>query len=58
MEIKSTVEWLNLKKKITSSFGKDMEELELFCNAGMNANWDNHFAEAFGRFVVKYAVTV
>ena len=29
---------VKFKKKITSSFGKDMEELELFCNAGMNAN--------------------
>ena len=35
-----------------------MEELELFCNADVNAKWDNHFAKVFGRFVVKYAVIV
>lgn len=33
-------EWLQLKRLIILSVGKDMEELELSCNADMNVKWD------------------
>lgn len=43
-------------KNIISRWKEDMGELELFCNVDVSAKWDNQFAKAFGRFVVKYAV--
>lgn len=49
---------VKLKKYHITFWKEDMGELELFCNVDVSAKWDNQFAKAFGRFVVKYAVIV
>ena len=46
MQIKTTpVGWLLSKSQEITSVGEDVEETELLCPVGGNANWCSHYGE-------------